>query len=1598
MSDSDYVCALHDFEGKDSLALSFKKGDYIKVLTRLDSGWWDGLLHNSRGWFPSNYVTGVNDEKVLKDIISKFGDAESSSASGSCESSARTKVSSLARVDYASTQAPPLKTAGLNSDASDGPLIYASSQNSYGPGTRKLADYGLTVVTENQEGMSLQAGELTLSTAVNASLPDTTVEPKEPIDLSDLKSEIHQTLQKTSGDIKEDLPSYWESRRTIDNKTYYCNLLTDETTWSIDRDSKLVVQSRGRSDTNASITPKEDRRTSQNSSSSSATVVTKETSTLVKAFLVRLQYQNNNNKASASGYHRRNSSRNIGSTSTVALGTPHSTSSSVLNLDFLGNFSDLSLELGKNDGTLTWDRLAASITLCAQQLQNAVQKELKHEYLPLTSKLIGAVRRLLLSSSGGGLERDAPVFRTHRLLRAHHRQITNSICAISLSAKIVSTVWPPPNSQRVVKEDAAALVRAVRQFMIEAENCGVTLQPPRLEEEMLEFLPGIVPNSTPANADSHMQNSNDSLVSQQVNTWSSRNQQSILPNSVPHSAIGESGWHDGLTVPSLFEADPEAQMRLRQQQAEYRSNAIKNQTTPTIGNVNPTNPAMSNGQASANTENNYQKMVDITSQIEDGARELARGMLLFQRFLARREVGQREGTESLGQRKNISSNSSKPPASPAANESGSSRMSHNSKLVAYSKLVISEMAQFLLVIDDLEHFEPIILSEREMSFPKENDDEKPSYASTLASHSEIAQINTLTALREARLEVSHDIGLLVAATQSFTQVAARISAHEINGQDTFSSKPSYYDMNIEEEYIQAITKVSSSLQAVDTSALTLWLSAKKVLEARDILELQSLWHRISQYHVPTNTLAPLPIGPKTMITPSDSVDASMSRRNSTDLSATYFRRSMSLPYLKHYSLMASPSISPQLRASNSVLRRNRAESSDQGLPPLPYLTVPPKTPNHLEPLPSVHPPGRSDPSVERRASVTSAPHSGNSENDIAPENVPSAKESRFGDKLKRFFFEDAASMLSSGSKRNGQNGKSAPRSSKRASVYSVYTATSGKSSNSFGGGGQVPEKSNRSSLIIDTPPSNMLTENSSYSSMSSVPAQPGLAAHPPLSPLSPGNLGTPAKTKQFFGEDAPGAPSISATSTLSRENSISSGGEKKLWFLQYDYSPQDLLLAVDGSVKGGTLPALIERLTAHDFYDTKYVQTFLLTYHSFCTTPEFFEELFQRFKIQPPAGLRPDELNIWTEKKLKPIRLRVYNILKQWLEQHYVEKVPGDPLALEMLQDFSFTFMADVMPKAAEQILQLIERRRASEGGFRKLVRNLPTSAPGPILPRSMKKLKLLDISPIELARQLTLIDSQLFNKIKTIECLKKAWSRSPNDPDAFNGLNCTIASNIQAMSVMSTQLTLWVSSVILQEADIKKRANVMRYFVTLADCCRQLNNFNSVMSILGSLLSTSIDRLSRTRQALNTRSMQVLQELRNLMCSDRNFHTYRTAVHSVNPPAIPFIGINRQDLTFIDDGNEDVLTTHRHLINFSKCIKTADTILELQGFQNVPYALTPVPEIQNWLMKQLEEFLPYADNPDPLFDKFFQVSRILEPKERDDEKFIRLLQESGFL
>lgn len=320
------------------------------------------------------------------------------------------------------------------------------------------------------------------------------------------------------------------------------------------------------------------------------------------------------------------------------------------------------------------------------------------------------------------------------------------------------------------------------------------------------------------------------------------------------------------------------------------------------------------------------------------------------------------------------------------------------------------------------------------------------------------------------------------------------------------------------------------------------------------------------------------------------------------------------------------------------------------------------------------------------------------------------------------------------------------------------------------------------------------------------------------------------------------------------------------------------------------------------------------------------------------------------ETKLYVYIGRVFNVIKSWLETYFNEE--EDRNILPEINHFTDNVIVESMKFGAEQLSKLIKKRMLAEDSeIRKMKLNVRTAdMPVPILPKNMKRIKLLELDPHELARQMTIMDFRLYNRIKPVECLDKNWGKTEVDEQGHH-----IAANVKASIEHSNQVTAWVTDSILSKEEVKKRAGVLKHWILVAERCRLLNNYNTCMAILSAFDNGSIGRLKRTWELISARAMQILQNIRRLMGANRNFSEYRELIHKVNPPCIPFLGIYLQDLTFIEDGNSNFLKKSVNHINFAKRMKTAEVIRDLQQYQSTHYMLTAVPDIQEFIKTHLQ-------------------------------------------
>ncbi|KIY46592.1 ras GEF [Fistulina hepatica ATCC 64428] len=419
----------------------------------------------------------------------------------------------------------------------------------------------------------------------------------------------------------------------------------------------------------------------------------------------------------------------------------------------------------------------------------------------------------------------------------------------------------------------------------------------------------------------------------------------------------------------------------------------------------------------------------------------------------------------------------------------------------------------------------------------------------------------------------------------------------------------------------------------------------------------------------------------------------------------------------------------------------------------------------------------------------------------------------------------------------------------------------------------------------------------------------------------------------------------------------------------------------DGSIKGGTIQALVERLTTHEVPDQTFIKAFMMTFKSFTTVDELFDHLVARFGIKPPPGLAADEFEKWTNLKQKIVQMRVLNTLKSMVTDDDVLDKEDTPILFRMKQFLGREEVAAI--PASKHLRILLDRALQSGESGVKMVNKPLGPPPTPVLPKSNKKPKLIDIDALEMARQLTLIESQLFQKIRPMECLQRAREQKQKSESS---------DNITAVIQTSNRIANWVAEQVLSKEDSRRRASTVKHFIMIADRCRSMNNFSSMIAITSGLNTPPIRRLKRTWEQVPQRYVAMFSTCEQTIDSNKNFTKYRQLMAGVEPPCVPFIGVFLSTLQFIQDGNPDELPGG--LVNFRKRQKASEVIMDIKRWQQLSFNFHPILAISTFIEDSLAQFLDER----ALSDHFWMLSLEREPKEREDEKMARLLQESGFL
>ncbi|GAM23627.1 hypothetical protein SAMD00019534_068020, partial [Acytostelium subglobosum LB1] len=171
-----------------------------------------------------------------------------------------------------------------------------------------------------------------------------------------------------------------------------------------------------------------------------------------------------------------------------------------------------------------------------------------------------------------------------------------------------------------------------------------------------------------------------------------------------------------------------------------------------------------------------------------------------------------------------------------------------------------------------------------------------------------------------------------------------------------------------------------------------------------------------------------------------------------------------------------------------------------------------------------------------------------------------------------------------------------------------------------------------------------------------------------------------------------------------------------------------------------------------------------------------------------------------------------------------------------------------------------------------------------------------LDYHPHDLVKQLTLIEFTIFQRLRINELYNKKWTMPKTKFEQ--------SPNVMALITMSNRVANWVATEIVTTPHPKKRVEVMKRFITMAEYARKIKNYNTMMEIISGLTNCSVTRLRDTWRALPSRYYNSFRQMAEFFNTNENWKQYRAAIKLREQPCLPYLGLFLQDINFLEEGN----------------------------------------------------------------------------------------------
>uniref|UniRef100_A0A8C2C8Z9 RAS guanyl releasing protein 3 (calcium and DAG-regulated) n=1 Tax=Cyprinus carpio TaxID=7962 RepID=A0A8C2C8Z9_CYPCA len=211
-------------------------------------------------------------------------------------------------------------------------------------------------------------------------------------------------------------------------------------------------------------------------------------------------------------------------------------------------------------------------------------------------------------------------------------------------------------------------------------------------------------------------------------------------------------------------------------------------------------------------------------------------------------------------------------------------------------------------------------------------------------------------------------------------------------------------------------------------------------------------------------------------------------------------------------------------------------------------------------------------------------------------------------------------------------------------------------------------------------------------------------------------------------------------------------------------------------------------------------------------------------------------------------------------------------------------------------------------------------------------------LEPIELAEHLTFLEYKSIRRI------------SFTDYQSYVIHGCLVDNPTLERSIaLFNGISQWVQLMVLSKLTPQHRAEVINKYIHVAQKLLHLQNFNTLMAVVGGLSHSSISRLKETHSHLSPEVTKIWNEMTELVSSKGNYCAYRKAFSESEGFKIPILGVHLKDLIavhvvfpdWVEDGKVNIVKMQQLYLTFNELVSLQSAVAQVEPNMDLIYLLT---------------------------------------------------------